>query len=236
MIPKPFDSSAAIAQEYKDYAYIVSHDLSAPARAIVEFSQLLQNEESGSLTEDAKLYLTMVMENGKKLQSMLAALLAYSRVDTSAKLPTSVDTQQIIEECCAALPQQGIKIDCQNLPILQADVDQVRQLFTALIGNSIKFIAPGQSPHIKILSRPEEQTWHFIVEDNGIGINPKFHERIFQVFQRLHTDNEYPGVGMGLALAKKIVTRHGGKIWVEPSELGGTAFHFILSNKNMGLC
>jgi len=223
----------AIAEEYKNYAYIISHDLSAPLRSILGFSRLLEEEMPETLTGDAKLYLDMVMQSGNKMQQMMAGLLTFSRLNSLAKDFALVDMNAVLGECLAdlqpAITARQAKIEAGALPNITADKAQMTQLLSILIDNAIKFTPPDQVPQIRISVQSGEQNGqHFILEDNGVGIAEKFRETVFQIFRRLHAENEYPGIGMGLALAKKIIARHGGEIWVTDSQLGGSAFHFTM--------
>jgi len=223
-----------IAKEYKNYVYTISHDLSAPIRSIVGFSRLLEDELPEGLTEDAKLYLNMILQSGEKMQRMMSGLLAFSRLNTTAQNFSAIDMNALLAECLVdfqpVIAARQAQIEVSPLPNITGDRNQILQLFTQLIDNAIKFLPPERVPQVHISALPSEKdSPHFVIEDNGIGIEEKFHDRIFEIFRRLHADEEYPGVGMGLALAKKIVARHGGDIWVESSPLGGSAFYFTLT-------
>lgn len=209
--------NAAINEEFKQYAYSVSHDVSAPVRAMVEFSKLLSSEEAHALSPDGREYLALIIENGYKLQNMMDGLLQYSRLNTIAKPFEIVDLNFIVLSVLAELEEKITNshavIDIEKMPTVDADPEQMRKLFYALIDNAIKFHVQGNIPAIHISAAKQEDCWAISVADNGIGIAPRNYETIFQIFKRLHTDDEYPGVGIGLALAKKIVERHGGTIF-----------------------
>lgn len=224
--------AAAIAEEFKQYAYSVSHDVSAPVRAMVEFSKILSEEEAHALSPDGREYLSLIIENGYKLQTMMDGLLQYSRLNTLANPFETVDLNFIARSALAELEEKitnsHAAIDIEKLPIIDADPEQMRKLFYALIDNAIKFHVKGNTPAIHISADKQEDCWTISVSDNGIGIAPKHYESIFQIFKRLHTDDEYPGVGIGLALAKKIVERCGGTIFCKVLAPSGTVFTFTL--------
>jgi len=222
-----------VRDEFKDFTYIVSHDLGAPLRAVVSFSKMLSEKYEGTLDEKGELYLKFVTRGGEKLQAMLSGLVDYSRVDTRKKPLEVVETAVLVGQCHAALKDKIIackgSIRVQGtLPPVLADPDQCLQLFLAVIDNALTYHAPSIVPHVRILATDIGEQWKFSVEDNGIGIDPASQERVFLVFKRLHTDEEYPGVGMGLALAEKIVVRHGGAIGITPGAHGGTICWFTL--------
>lgn len=227
----------SLALEFQNFAYSVSHDLSAPVRAMVEFSKLLSSEYTDALSDEAKQYLALIIGSGGKLQAMMEALLQYSRVNTMAKPLADIETEPVLKACLAAaekrLDRPAAEIETGKMPAVHADADQLRQLFDILVDNAVKFQPRGLTPHIRITAEPQGSLWRFSVIDDGIGIAPQHAEKIFKLFQRLHTDEEYPGVGMGLTIAQKIVRRHGGALWFEPRE-EGSAFHFTLPRGNSG--
>lgn len=225
----------AVLQEFKDYAYGVSHDVGAPVRAMVEFSKLITTEHAQNLNEEGKLYLSLIIESGEKLQKMMAGLLDYSRLNTEAKPFTGVDCNITLE---SALMFLGKKfdfsrecIDSAPLPNIYGDAQQLEQLFVVLLDNALKFQPPDSKAAIKIDARKEEGCWKFAIKDDGIGIAEWYQQKIFQIFQRLNPDREYPGVGIGLTLAQKIVRHHGGRIWVESVVGQGATFLFTIADK-----
>ncbi len=225
--------AAAIAAEFKDYAYSVSHDLSAPVRAMVEFSKLLTNEHANSLNDEGKEYLSVIIENGHKLQAMMAGLLAYSRLNTMAKGFVKVDAGRIVQDLRLIMEPQ-IKaskavLEIGDLPTVTADIEQLMQVLHILLDNAIKFQPHENIPTIKISAEEKQSFWQFAVSDNGIGIKPQFQDKIFKLFSRLHSDEEYPGIGIGLTLAQKIIHRHGGKIWFESTIGKGSVFYFTFN-------
>lgn len=222
-----------LAQEFRDYAYIVSHDLGTPVRLMVEFARLLAERQSAFADEEDRVLLGEIMSNGEKLRAMMQGLLSYSRLNTLAAPHIVVDTQKIAEHCRMVMqdklrPVRG-KLTVSGLPSLKADPDQIMQLFNLLVDNGIKFVTPGIAPDISITAGREDGLWLFSVRDNGIGIEELYRGRIFKPFQKLHLDDEYPGIGMGLSLARKIVNLHGGRIWVQESSSTGTLVQFTLS-------
>lgn len=227
----------SLAKTFKEFAYVVSHDLGTPLRAMIEFSKLLKEENSEALNEESQLYLSMIITNGEKAQAMLAGLLDYSRLNTSAKPSAPTDCNQLLRECQNALAEKisahNAKLTVSSLPIMSSDAEQIKQLFMSLLDNAITYHVRGEAPAVSVSAERQAADWVFSVRDNGIGIDERFHERIFQPFKRLHPDGEYPGVGMGLALAKKVVERHGGRIWVDSSPGQGAAFLFSIPERKV---
>jgi chemotaxis family two-component system sensor kinase Cph1 len=166
------------------------------------------------------------------MQAMFSGLLEYSRINTLAKPFSHVDCNTVLDHCRLVF-QDKIKaskatLTIEPLPVIDMDAEQCMQLFLALLDNALKFHAANNPPDIKVFAEKRENRWLFTVQDNGIGIDPKFYQKIFLLFQRLHTDEEYPGAGIGLAFAKKIVERHGGKIWVDSTPGAGASFRFSI--------
>ncbi|HEY9596584.1 MAG TPA: PAS domain S-box protein, partial [Cyanophyceae cyanobacterium] len=218
-------------QELEQFAYVASHDLQEPLRAITGYTQLLVNEYGDRFDETAQEYAAFVIDGAKRMQQLIQDLLAYSRVGTRGKefAPTDCNAvlQQALQNLQVAIADEQAIITADPLPTVNADQNQLIQLLQNLIGNAIKFHRE-QSPQVHITAAQQDNYWLFQVRDNGIGIKPQYLERIFEVFKRLHTRREYPGTGIGLAICKKIITRHGGRIWAE-SNLGmGTTFYFTI--------
>lgn len=222
----------ALVAEFKDYAYSVSHDLSAPIRAMVGFSNILAEEHADSLSDEGKEYLALIVQSGQKLQAMMDGLLAYSRLNTQSKSPSKVDCNLILNQCRTVFEEEikskGATLEISNLPTVRADADQTFQLFTVLLDNALKFQPRGNKPHITIVAERAGNFWQFAVTDNGIGVKPPHYAKIFKLFQRLHTDEEFPGVGVGLTLAEKIVHRHGGIISCTSGGMQGLKILFTL--------
>jgi light-regulated signal transduction histidine kinase (bacteriophytochrome) len=166
------------------------------------------------------------------MQEFITGLLRYSRVGTEPRVLEEVSLGEVYETALAnlrvAIDESGAKVDADFLPMVRGDPRQLTQLLQNLIGNALKFRKPGQPPAIHVRAEPDGGFWRISVRDNGIGLDPRFSERVFTIFQRLHTRDEYEGTGLGLAICKKIVERHGGRIWVESSEGEGATFFFTL--------
>jgi signal transduction histidine kinase len=220
--------------ELQQFAYVASHDLQEPLRTIASFTQLLERRYKSKLDNDADEFMDYIVNAAKRMQTLINDLLRYSRVMTKGKEFEPVNIEDVLDDVLGNLKmfieENNAEITHDNLPTVMADRLQLIQLFQNLIGNSIKFKKENEPPKIHISARKDEKNKEYIfsVADNGIGMDPQYAERIFIIFQRLHTINEYHGTGIGLSIAKRIVERHGGHIWVE-SELGkGSTFHFTL--------
>ena len=219
--------------EFRDFAYIVSHDLSGPVRTIVGFSQLLAEKLDQLPSDEDKLHLELIMESGQKLNEMIQGLLVFSRLNTVPRAPELIDLEitlaRVHMELQALIDATRAQLTYPRMPEVLADNNRMFSLFYFLIENAIKFRRKDVSPDIRIFvaERPEE--WEFCVSDNGIGIDPMFYDDVFRPLRKLHTDDAYPGVGMGLTLARKIVLQHGGTMRLEASPSGGTAVIFTLS-------
>jgi light-regulated signal transduction histidine kinase (bacteriophytochrome) len=186
------------------------------------------------LDPDADDFIGLAVEGATRMQQLINDLLTYSRVGTQGKPFGPTDLEMAFESALAnlqiAIDESKAVITHEPLPILLADHVQMVQLFQNLIGNAIKFRGPAPA-RIRVRAHPIDSGWQFSVIDNGIGIDPQFNERIFVIFQRLHTRAEYQGTGIGLAICKKIVERHGGNIWVEPAPDQGSVFHFTMAER-----
>jgi PAS domain S-box-containing protein len=219
-------------EDLERFAYIASHDLQEPLRNVVSFSQLLSRRYQGKLDADADEYIGFIVEGGKRMQNLVQDLLEYSRVNIRGQAFQPVRSLEMVEQVVRNLQvtvdESHATITTGHLPNVLADPTQLTLVFQNLLGNAIKFRKKNEPPQIHIAAEKMEDMWKFAVHDNGIGIDPAFYERIFVIFQRLHTRDKYPGTGVGLAIVKKIVERHGGEIWVE-SEVGeGSTFYFTL--------
>lgn len=216
--------------DLQQFAYAASHDLQEPLRGVEGFVKLLARRYKGNLDEKADEFIEYIVEGVKRMQALIKDLLEYSQVSTKGKklkpMDSSLAVAQALVNLKTAIEESGAVVTHDALPIVMADSSQLSRLFQNLIGNSIKFCRE-EPPKIHISAKQKENEWVFSIKDNGIGINPQNSERIFAIFQRLH-GYEYPGTGIGLALCRKIVERHGGRIWVE-SELGkGATFYFTI--------
>ena len=220
--------------ELEQFAYVASHDLQEPLRAIAGYCQLLQRRYAGRLDADADEFIAFAVDGATRMQRLIEDLLCYSRVGTRGKPFEPTDCNAVFEQTLvnlqAAIAESGAEITRTDLPTLPADGSQLEQLFQNLLSNAIKF-RHKSPPRIRVAAEIEGDQWVFSIADNGIGIEPRFAERIFAIFQRLHTRREYPGTGIGLAICKKIVERHGGRIWMRSSPGQGTTFYFTLPMK-----
>ena len=217
--------------ELEQFAYVSSHDLQEPLRMIASYLQLLERKYKGKLDDKADKYIKFSVDGATRMQNLIDDLLAFSRVTTQAKELKPTDLEQIYNEVLSNLEvtinENKAIITHEPLPVVLADKTQISQVFQNLISNAIKFQSVDK-PKINISVEKEENQWLFGVEDNGIGINPKHSDRIFEVFKRLHKKKDYPGTGIGLAICKKIIERHGGRIWVESGLGKGSIFYFTL--------
>jgi light-regulated signal transduction histidine kinase (bacteriophytochrome) len=217
--------------ELEQFAYIASHDLQEPLRMITSYMQIIEEDYKGKLDEDADEYIAFAVDGAKRMQTLINDLLKYSRVGTKGKSFVPISTETALNE---ALDNMQVTIDetqavitHDQLPTVLGDDAQLTQVFQNLLSNAIKFRG-NSAPQIHVGVEQTPKEWVFSVRDNGIGIDMKYAERIFTIFQRLHAREEYPGTGIGLAVVKKIVERHGGRIWVESPPESGSTFYFTL--------
>lgn len=217
--------------DLEQFAYVASHDLQEPLRMVASYTQLLARRYRGKLDADADDFIGFAVDGATRMQALIQDLLSFSRVTTKGRLLQLIDAKAACDSACVNLQRSIEKsaavVSVGPLPSVLADAGQLTQLFQNLIGNAIKY-RNDREPTIHVAAKPTGATWTFSVQDNGIGIDPQYWERIFQMFQRLHTREEYSGTGIGLAICRKIVERHGGRIWVE-SRLGhGSTFLFTI--------
>ena len=220
-------------EELERFAYVTSHDLQEPLRSIVSFSQLLEQRYRGRLDHDADEYIGFIVEGGRRMQAQIRDLLAFARVTTTGRSLEATDAgavvREVLRDLTGTIEASGARVEVAPLPTVMADPAQLEQVFANLIGNAIKYRRPGVSPAIQISAERESSFWRFAVGDNGIGIEPEHHDRIFEMFRRLHTQDEYEGTGIGLAIVKRIVERHGGRIRVESTPGEGSTFSFTMA-------
>jgi len=219
--------------ELEEFAYFASHDLREPLRMVASYVQLLERRYKGQLDAEADKYIAFAVDGAKRMQALIRDVLACGRLgSTSAALEDQADGEMALESALQnlhrAVEESNARVTHDSLPRLQVDPTQLTQLLQNLIDNAVKFRRRGQGPRVHIAAARKEDMWEWAVRDDGIGIDPAHAARIFGMFQRLHGRGEYPGTGIGLSICKKIVERHGGRIWVE-SELGrGTVLRFTL--------
>jgi len=218
--------------DLEQFAYVASHDLQEPLRMVASYVQLLSRRYKGKLDADADEFIRYAVDGATRMQALINDLLAYSRVGTRGKEPVPVPLEKCAERALShlrlALEESGAEVKVESLPWVKGDETQLAQLLQNLVGNAVKFRGE-RPPRIRVSATREEDTVTVTVEDNGIGIEPQYYERIFAIFQRLHGKEEYPGTGIGLSICKKIVERHGGYIWVESTRGQGSTFRFTLA-------
>lgn len=221
-------------RELEQFAYVASHDLQEPLRKVASFCQMLENRYSDQLDERARQYIAYAVDGAKRMQGLINDLLAFSRVGQPGAHFRPVDLNEVageaVSELEAAVEDSEATITVDRLPVVTGDRTLLIQLFANLMGNSIKFRRVDAAPAIRITAKQNGGEWEFACQDNGIGIEPAYRERVFVIFQRLHPRDAYPGTGIGLALCRKIVDFHGGKIWVEegPAGTAGTTIKWTL--------
>ncbi len=217
--------------ELEQFAYVASHDLQEPLRMVASYAELLADRYQGKLDEKADKYIGYAVDGAKRMQRLVNDLLTYSRVGTQGRelQPTDANTVagHVLRALKGKIEQSGAHVEIGQLPVVKADEGQLGQLLQNLIGNALKFHS-DRPLHVRVGAEASRQGWTFFVEDNGIGIDPQYSERVFQMFQRLHDREAYEGSGIGLTIAKKIVERHGGRIWFESEPGKGTTFFFTL--------
>ncbi|RJQ50318.1 MAG: PAS domain-containing sensor histidine kinase [Nitrospiraceae bacterium] len=220
--------------ELEQFAYIASHDLLEPLRMVTSYLDIISKRYRDKLDKDAGEFIDYAAEGAVHMKALLNDLLMYSRVGSKGKpfelTDLNISLRSAISNLKKPFEESGAQITCGNLPGLYADETQMVQLFQNLIGNAIKFRG-NEAPRINVSSELKDNEWIIKVSDNGIGIDPKFFDKIFLIFQRLHTKEQYPGTGIGLSICKKIVERHGGRIWVESEAGKGATFYFTIPVK-----
>jgi signal transduction histidine kinase len=217
--------------DLEQFAYVASHDLQEPLRMVSAYTQLLAERYRGKLDDQADKYISYAIDGATRMQSLIQDLLAFSRVGRQENAVANTDCNALVEgakeNLRAAMLESAAVVTHGPLPVLKANGSQLQQVFQNLIGNAIKFHG-SQTPVIQISARKQGVEWIFSVADNGLGISAQHVESVFIIFNRLHTRTEYPGNGIGLAICRKIVERHGGKIQAMPHEGGGTIFNFTV--------
>ena len=221
-------------RDLEHFAYVASHDLQEPLRMVAIFTQLLAERYRGKLDADGERYMQFVTEGALRMQTMIEDLLTFSRLGRGGLNAKSTDCHQVVEKAlhnlAGAVEESGAVVGYEGLPVVIADAGLLLQLFQNLLGNAIKF-RRSEPPSIQVRAEEEGTEWVFAVSDNGIGISPEFAETIFVIFRRLHTRQEYPGNGLGLAICKKVVEQHGGRIWLESEPGQGSTFKFTLPKR-----
>ncbi|MFC7845074.1 ATP-binding protein [Streptomyces sp. NPDC057382] len=218
--------------ELEQFAYVASHDLQEPLRKVSSFTQLLQRRYGGQLDAKADQYIAFAVDGANRMQSLINDLLAFSRVGRVLNDHQRVDLEAVMDgvvnDLGVAIEETGAEITHDPLPTVVGDASQMGMLWQNLLSNAIKFRSPGQPPRIHVSATNAGEQWEFAVSDNGIGIAPEYREKVFVLFQRLHTKDAYPGTGIGLAMCKKVVEFHGGGITIDPEYTTGTRVVFTL--------
>jgi PAS domain S-box-containing protein len=225
------DELARSNKELEQFAYVASHDLQEPLRIVSSYVQLLARRYQGKLDQEADEFIAFAVEGANRMKTLINDLLAFSRVGTRGKELALVTMDKAVDRAVSnlqlAIEESGATVTHDPLPQVLGDDVQTAQLLQNLIANAIKFRSQ-EPPRVHVGARRQGEHWLFFVRDNGIGMDPRYSERIFTIFQRLHNRDEYPGTGIGLAICRKIVERHGGRIWVESELSKGATFYFTL--------
>jgi signal transduction histidine kinase len=214
------------------FAYLASHDLAAPLRAVGGFVELLGRRYADQLDDDAREIIGHAVDGVHRMQTMIDDLLLYSRAGTADLQREEVAISDLaagaLRDLAPAVAETGADVEVGDLPTVRADRSQLQRVFQNLLSNALKYTAPDVEPRVRLTSRPSEAGWEIAVADNGIGIEPRNAERIFEMFARVHGGAEYRGTGLGLAISRRIVERHGGRLWVEANPGGGSVFRLTL--------
>lgn len=218
--------------DLQQFAYSASHDLQEPLRMINSYIQLIQQRYKDKLDSDANEFIHFIVDGAHRMQNLIYGLLEFSRVGIKGKIFEEIDLTEVVVDAIKNLSTNiqntSTQIDYKKLPTVVGDKSQLISLFQNVIGNGIKFQKDGNTPLIKIHAKKQDNIWQIAISDNGLGIAEDYLEKIFVVFQRLHTHTEYTGTGIGLAICKRIVERHKGQIWVESKLSKGSVFYFTL--------
>lgn len=221
--------------ELQQFAYIASHDLKEPLRSIQCFVQMLQEDYEGNLDEQADELIRCTVKATEKMQLLIEDLVNLPRIDSQAKPFEPVEMDDVFADVLSALKTSirdaGAEVNCDKLPSVMDDRFQIAQLLQNLIGNAIKYRG-DEAPLVYVAVAEKADSWQFCVSDNGIGIDPKYANQIFEIFKRLHSEAQYPGTGIGLAVCRRVVERHGGKIWLDSAEGEGSTFYFTIAKQS----
>jgi light-regulated signal transduction histidine kinase (bacteriophytochrome) len=217
-------------EDFRQVLYAASHDLAEPLQVVLSYAELL-TARAGDLDESSERYLAGIQSGAARVRTLIDALLSYSRVGRDPLEPVRVSCSEVLdevlEELAPAIESSRATVNADSLPSVSGDPGELRLLFQNLIENAILFRA-GEPPRIRISATREGNDWCFSFRDNGIGIHSRHHQRIFEIFQRLHTRRDYPGTGLGLAICARVVHHHGGRIWVESRPDLGSTFRFTI--------
>jgi light-regulated signal transduction histidine kinase (bacteriophytochrome) len=227
-------------QELAQFAYVASHDLQEPLRMVSSYLDLLMRRYEGQLDAEAQEFIGFAVDGATRMKRLINDLLGYSRTGNSALQLAVVQSSDIVATVVSQLgpaireARATVRV-VEPLPKVRVDAAQISRVFQNLIENAIKYRRPGTDPVITVTAaRESAEYWRFSVSDNGIGIDPAFREKVFEIFKRLHGRDRYPGTGIGLSVAKLVVERHGGRIWIEPAPDGGSVFYFTIPDMLAG--
>ncbi len=227
---------AASNEELERFAYVASHDLQEPLRMVSSFLGLLKLKYNEVLDEKGRSYIHFAVDGAERMKILILDLLSFSRLNAKTQVMQKVDCDEVLLEVhqnlLSTITENGCSVTIAHLPSVIGNRSQLVQLFQNLISNAIKYKSADKQPTVEVSVEEKDTEWQFCVKDNGMGIDPKYFEKIFIIFQRLQNKENYSGTGIGLAIAKKIVEKHGGKIWVESKLNEGSAFYFTISKKN----
>ena len=219
-------------KDLEQFAYMASHDLQEPLRMITSFLNLLERRVGDQLDKEAKEYVTLAVDGSRRMQALINDLLAYSRAGSKGIQLAAINAREPLERALAVLRQtideSKASVTSDDLPTVMADASQLTQVFQNLIGNALKYHRDNVPPQVTIGSKRQDSQWLLWVKDNGVGMAPEDTSRIFEVFQRVHERSKFPGTGIGLAICRKMIERHGGRIWVESQPDQGATFFFTL--------
>lgn len=219
-------------RDLEQFAYVASHDLQEPLRKVASFCQLLQRRYAGQLDERADQYIAFAVDGAQRMQRLINDLLAFSRIGRLTAGFTDIDLNAVMADVASQLDASREyvhgEITWDDLPVIEGEEPLLANLFTNLVANSLKFHRPGVTPRVHVSARQLDSEWEISVSDNGIGIEKEFADKIFVIFQRLHAKDAYPGTGIGLAIVKKIIEYHGGRVWLDPEASEGTTIRFTL--------
>ncbi len=233
---KILDELARSNKDLQQFAYVASHDLQEPVRAVIGCLQLLEESLQSPLSERSRMFMDEASKGATRMQSLINDLLSYAQIQTKAAEMTATDLsttfKQALENLQGPIAEAQAQIQCEQLPVLEVDRSQIRQVFQNFIANAIKY--RRGNPTIHVTAKEAKGEWIFCINDNGIGFDMQFAERIFDIFQRLQPRSKYPGTGIGLAICRRVIHRHGGRIWAESEPLQGAKFYFTLPIKQPG--
>ena len=217
--------------DLEHFAYVASHDLAEPLRMVSSYVTLLARDYQGRLDEKADKYIHYAVDGAERMHLLIDGLLEYSRIANGDAQFVAMDSGSVLEDALQSLTtsiaETAAEVSAGPLPRVYGNPRQLERVFQNLISNALKY-RTERTPRIEVSAAQEDARWRFSVRDNGLGIEPRHAERIFLIFQRLHSHEKYRGTGIGLAISKRIIERHGGQIWVEPADGGGSVFQFTL--------